>query len=250
MPASPFFSGRIPQSLCDAIEEYRQQTNESKTEILIKALSSYINHPVEPAAALETSRMIEALEKKFEGIVDQKIYALKSELAAKSTILDPVEQSLPEPVKQSPPEPASEIEKLSSQIPLILEGSTAQVIKVDNSVDNTEDNQPSQVIKVDNSVDNTEDNQPSKTFLGTMKTLKLIALPGLEDEDPKKMQIKLNNSMKPKIKTVQIGSYAITLSETVKEAFPGKRRELLWDVYKNENKTPALVISHDNNGDN
>ena len=232
MPASPFFSGRIPQSLCDAIEEYRQQTNESKTEILIKALSSYINHPVEPAAALETSRMIEALEKKFEGIVDQKIYALKSELAAKSTILDPVEQSLPEPVKQSPPEPASEIEKLSSQIPLILEGSTAQVIKVDNSVDNT------------------EDNQPSKTFLGTMKTLKLIALPGLEDEDPKKMQIKLNNSMKPKIKTVQIGSYAITLSETVKEAFPGKRRELLWDVYKNENKTPALVISHDNNRDN
>lgn len=61
MVANPFFSGRIPQSLYDAIENYRQQSGESKTHILVKALASYINYPLEKPEPANSSRL-EALE--------------------------------------------------------------------------------------------------------------------------------------------------------------------------------------------
>lgn len=47
MTTNPFFSGRIPQDLYDHIEEYREQTAESKTEILIRALAQYVDYPLE-----------------------------------------------------------------------------------------------------------------------------------------------------------------------------------------------------------
>nr|WP_011117243.1 hypothetical protein [Leptolyngbya sp. PCC 6402]AAD13849.1 OrfE [Leptolyngbya sp. PCC 6402] len=75
----PFFSGRIPQSLYNALEEYRQQTNESKTDILIKALSNYVNHPIELPTALSEvgAERIETLEKKFE-ILERDAQDLRS----------------------------------------------------------------------------------------------------------------------------------------------------------------------------
>jgi hypothetical protein len=47
MPSNPFFSGRIPPELLDAIEKHRQLTGESKTDLLIKALSQYVNFQLE-----------------------------------------------------------------------------------------------------------------------------------------------------------------------------------------------------------
>lgn len=47
MASNPFFSGRIPQPLLDAIEVYRNQTGESKTEVLIRALAKYVNYELE-----------------------------------------------------------------------------------------------------------------------------------------------------------------------------------------------------------
>ena len=44
---NPFFSARIPQDLLDKIEQRIAETGESKTQILIKALAAYVNHPVE-----------------------------------------------------------------------------------------------------------------------------------------------------------------------------------------------------------
>ena len=38
----PFFSGRIPQDLYDAVEKYREESGETKTEVLIRGLSEYI----------------------------------------------------------------------------------------------------------------------------------------------------------------------------------------------------------------
>ncbi len=40
--ASPFFSGRIPQELFDRIEQRTQSTGESKSQILVNALSQYL----------------------------------------------------------------------------------------------------------------------------------------------------------------------------------------------------------------
>ena len=45
--ANPFFSGRIPQNLHDRIEEYISESGKSKTELLINALSNYLDFPVE-----------------------------------------------------------------------------------------------------------------------------------------------------------------------------------------------------------
>jgi hypothetical protein len=40
--ASPFFSGRIPQELYDHVEQHIQESGESKTQVLIDALSQYL----------------------------------------------------------------------------------------------------------------------------------------------------------------------------------------------------------------
>lgn len=45
--ANPFFSGRIPQSLHDRIEQYISESGKSKTELLINALSNYLDFPIE-----------------------------------------------------------------------------------------------------------------------------------------------------------------------------------------------------------
>ena len=47
MGSNPFFSGRIPQNLYDGIENYRKETGESKTDVLVKALAQYIGYKLE-----------------------------------------------------------------------------------------------------------------------------------------------------------------------------------------------------------
>lgn len=49
--ANPFFSGRIPQSLYDKVEQYISESGKSKTELLINALSNYLDFPVEAKQA-------------------------------------------------------------------------------------------------------------------------------------------------------------------------------------------------------
>lgn len=45
--ANPFFSGRIPQNLYDRVEQYISESGKSKTDLLINALSKYLDFPVE-----------------------------------------------------------------------------------------------------------------------------------------------------------------------------------------------------------
>ena len=47
MTTNPFFSGRIPQGLYDRIEDYRKETDESKTDVLIRALAKYVEYQLE-----------------------------------------------------------------------------------------------------------------------------------------------------------------------------------------------------------
>jgi hypothetical protein len=46
MASNPFFSGRIPQELLDQVEKHVQETGESKTNILIRALAAYLEFPI------------------------------------------------------------------------------------------------------------------------------------------------------------------------------------------------------------
>jgi hypothetical protein len=43
---NPFFSGRIPQALFDRIEEHLKTTSETKTQLLVNALSAYVGMPL------------------------------------------------------------------------------------------------------------------------------------------------------------------------------------------------------------
>jgi predicted transcriptional regulator len=54
--ANPFFSGRIPPDLYQRVEEFAAETNQSKTRILILALSAYLDHPI--ACLVESSEEI------------------------------------------------------------------------------------------------------------------------------------------------------------------------------------------------
>lgn len=77
MAAKPFFSGRIPQDLFDAIEQHLEKTGESKTDVLVKALSAYVEHPTKWPLAPQAEQKgindsrIEALEKSFETLKDR-----------------------------------------------------------------------------------------------------------------------------------------------------------------------------------
>jgi len=252
MSAKPFFSGRIPQSLYDALEEYRQQTDESKTDVLIKALSNYVNHPVEPPVSsqpgtVETSR-ITALEKKFETL-EQELRVLRGLFTAESS----------NSISEKPPNTSGKVEeKTTHQIPLIL---TEEVIKTDNDHDNRSDNTTDNAtdnksldsesidINDDKQADNRKEDLIHKTFVRTMKTAEVPQLPGLENEDAKKIKVKLNNTKSQKKKTAQIGFYTIALSKKT-EASDEKNQELLWDIYRNEGESAALVIDADNTNDN
>lgn len=44
---NPFFSARIPPDLFEKIEQHIAETGESKTQILIQALATYVNHPIQ-----------------------------------------------------------------------------------------------------------------------------------------------------------------------------------------------------------
>jgi hypothetical protein len=43
---NPFFSGRIPQDLLDKIKQHIAETGESRTQVLVRALAAYVNHPI------------------------------------------------------------------------------------------------------------------------------------------------------------------------------------------------------------
>ena len=66
MSGNPFYSGRIPPKLLEHIENYRQKSGESKTEILIRALSAYTGFAL-PKLEIELDNpllnRIESLEK-------------------------------------------------------------------------------------------------------------------------------------------------------------------------------------------
>ena len=66
MGSNPFFSGRIPQNLYNGIEDYRKETGESKTEILVKALAQYIGYKLE-----EKEPSISPIQEKFDDIFNQ-----------------------------------------------------------------------------------------------------------------------------------------------------------------------------------
>ncbi|MHC5831690.1 MAG: hypothetical protein ACYT04_90905, partial [Nostoc sp.] len=77
MASNHFFSGRIPNELYEQAEKHCKETGDSKTEVLIKALSTYLNFPIAipgknliaPASEV-TKEMFERLEERLKILED------------------------------------------------------------------------------------------------------------------------------------------------------------------------------------
>lgn len=83
MASNPFFSGRIPQALSDAIEDHRKQTEESKTDVLTRALAKYINFELE-----ESKPVIPPIQKTFDEIF-RRLEALEKNKPTQKTKKEP-----------------------------------------------------------------------------------------------------------------------------------------------------------------
>lgn len=112
--ASPFFSGRIPQPLYDAVIRHCEQTGESKTDVLTKALSTYINFPLadKSSEAGGFSGDLKSLEKRVV-FLEQALATLQSLQnrdgnAAETTEQVPQGQMSLDDIQPVPDEPFSE----------------------------------------------------------------------------------------------------------------------------------------------
>jgi len=219
MPASPFFSGRIPQSLFDAIKSRCDKSGESKTDILVRALSAYIDHPVDwpvaPPGSPENNQRLEAVEKELQELNTKvlRLYEYMGSIAAQ------------EPSSNSNEVPEGQME---------LEGI---VIISNNKHDNSKPEET--VIALDNKSDN--DKKPkyensssipeNAVFVGTLRAAEILALPGLAGQDIKKITNKIRNAKTSGKKLVAVPPYFLELSNQTKKATNGKL-EALWDIYE------------------
>lgn len=121
MSGNPFYSGRIPPELLKHIENHRQKSGESKTEILIRALSAYTGFAL-PKSEIELDNpllnRIESLEKTIKQ--NQKI------IASHEKIINELQNKI------NYNKPISQETSKSSILPLFPEDN-----KSDNKQDNT-----------------------------------------------------------------------------------------------------------------
>lgn len=106
MSPNPFFSGRIPQELYDRAEEYVSQTGKPKTQILIEALATYLEFPVDDLKDFKrgVSRSeFEVLERRVKNL-ERSISSVPSGTQLKlidSTILSQEDRAINQPAKQN-----------------------------------------------------------------------------------------------------------------------------------------------------
>ena len=142
MTANPFFSGRIPQGLYDRIEEYRKETDESKTDVLIRALAKYVEYELE-----EDKPNIPPIQKTFDQIFRR---------------LDLIEQEL---LTFSPLEKKQNTKQLTM---------TADNIAITN--DNKQQDKIDHILVTQDNILITKDNNQSSQIMSTREVLELVEI--------------------------------------------------------------------------
>jgi hypothetical protein len=79
MAANTFFSGQIPSDLHERIERHIAETGESKTQIIVNALSTYLDHPGSQTDPIVSNAIKSLLEEKF-NVLEDRITALELSL--------------------------------------------------------------------------------------------------------------------------------------------------------------------------
>ena len=82
MAGNPFFSGRIPKELNDSIVKHCKETGKSKTQVLVEALSNYLNIPVPES---NTNLRIEVTKEQFISL-ESRVASLEALLTKNNVI--------------------------------------------------------------------------------------------------------------------------------------------------------------------
>ena len=82
MAGNPFFSGRIPRELNDSVIKHCEETGKSKTQVLVEALSNYLNIPI---PEISTNLRVEVTKEQFVSL-ENRVASLEALLAKVSVI--------------------------------------------------------------------------------------------------------------------------------------------------------------------
>lgn len=133
--ANPFFSGRIPQDLYDRIDQYIAETGESKTDVLVKALGAYLNHPVSRPSATPTIS-----EERFTALEEQvtSLQLAFEQFSSKTLVINSDNKRLS--LLDSKPDTFDNTDNNSTEIAAILEDSQQQNSQTPDNLSDNIDN--------------------------------------------------------------------------------------------------------------
>ncbi|MBE9035903.1 hypothetical protein [aff. Roholtiella sp. LEGE 12411] len=163
MVSNRFFSGRIPNELYEQAEKHCGETGDSKTEVLIKALSTYLNFPITvpgknliaPAPEV-TKEMFETLEEKIR-ILEDALKTLSVNVINNNN--DDNKSKDTEEIGETNNDNNTETSNNKTDN-LDVESKSQDVIIYDNKIDNQERNESDNTLE---SINNKNDNNKPKT---------------------------------------------------------------------------------------
>lgn len=243
MAAKPFVAARIPEDLNTKLEEYSKATGEGKTQVLINALSSYLNFsPQSKEASKDRLSILEERVADLERIIKEppkQFSLLESIPVHEEEVAEPKPQVETDNDSDNIVDNKDDEEFSSGVINTDNEGDNISTETLDNKSDNTDDNKQS--ADSNSKKPRTSRVKPlperGKLIYSGIKTKDVPALPGLENEDPKKIKTKLNNTKNTDRQATVIGPYIVALAPSRDASTRGKQHELLWDIYEISDNT-------------
>jgi hypothetical protein len=209
--------------LYDAVESYRKESGETKTDVLVKALSDYIKHPVNwPAISSGTKEKDQRLE-----AVEKEVQELNTKVHRLYEYIGSIAAQEPSSTPQNAPEGQMELEGI--------------VITANNTHDNKN---ATQIEKTDNIPDNKVDNKKrskhkefesipeNAVFLNSLRTVEVLELPGFQNQSIEKIKNKIRNAKASGKRLVAVPPYFLELSEQTRRSERNGKLEALWNVYE------------------
>lgn len=151
--ANPFFSGRIPPSLLERIEQHVRESGQSKTETLINALAAYLNCPItNPASTTNSFEVKERLKS-----LENRVTALELGVPADR----PCDQGFVISFDNKGVEDAISLSGIDNGLSTKEEENLLEE-NADNRLDNKVENETEQIEPISTEEDNDFDNKESE----------------------------------------------------------------------------------------
>lgn len=225
---SPFFSGRIPQELSDRIQQHCTETGESKTQVLLNALSKYLDFPIKPPATISISaERFDQLEQRVAEL--EKKLEITNVSSIDNTVIE-VDQIDDNNIIEKPDNNLIQENEASDNSADIAKQSDNS----DNTIDQAVEPDPTQLSIPDIGQRLVEVNRGDRKpwIVRTNEVPNLPGLEGLGKTDKERIAQKLRNAKATGKTEVAIEGYLLKYHN--QEA--GVKKQLLWEVITRNNK--------------